>query len=225
MVVLQIAFVMVNLAVPYWLWSKKSPTVLPAVEREAVGRAIFRVIAASGGFPPCDTDDLVEDIQELCDQSRLKYSDKTTIAFERAGTNVVFSCEVRKNEVKVKWTPENVGQPDMDCHANSDEQIDYAPSFSFNLKGKIRTIGYSTPAGKRATTEVKSCRRKLASAKAMGDRIPASEDEFLSQLVHLPNDPPDVLTKNKVCFLFDPAEDWDPFRDKYDDENMEASAD
>ena len=162
MIVLEIAFVVVNLAVPYWLWTKKTTTTLPTVEREAMGRAMYRVINASGGFG-CDTEDLVEKMQDLCDQSRLKYSEKSTTAFEQAGVDVVFSCEVRKDEVKFKWSPEQSGDHDLNCQSNTDEQIDYAPSFTFNLKGQLRTISYSTPSGTRAAIHVQSCRRKLAS--------------------------------------------------------------
>jgi len=217
MLVLEIAFVLVNLAVPYWLWSKKTPHTLPVVEREAIGQAVFRVIEASGGFPPCDTQTVVDAVQDLCDQSRIKYTEKTTMAFERAGVDVVFSCEVRKNEIRFKWTPENSqGQSDLDCESNRDEQIDYAPQFTFNLKGQLRTLSYTAPDGKRAVTHLQGCRRKLASAKALQDKMPPSERDFLAALTRLPNDPADVMTKNRICLIYDPAMDWEPFRKAYE---------
>lgn len=216
MLVLEIAFVLVNLAVPYWLWSKKTPHTLPVVEREAIGQAMFRVIEASGGFPPCDTQAVVDATLDLCDQSRSKYTQKSTMAFERAGVDVVFSCEVRKDEVRFKWLPERDGQPDLDCQSNRDEQIAYIPSFTFNLKGQLRTISYTAPNGKRAATHLQGCRRKLASAKSMQDHIPPSEQEFLAALTRLPNDPADVMTKNRICLIYDPAMEWEPFRKAYD---------
>lgn len=215
MIVLEIAFVLVNLAVPYWLWSKKSATTLPAIEREALGRNIFRVVDASGGFPPCSTLEVTETIQELCDESRRRWTEKETVAFERAGVDVVFSCEVHKDEVKVKWTPEQGGEHDLKCQSATDDQIDLAPAFSFNLKGQLRTISYSTPAQQRAVTQLTRCRKKLASTRTIAS-VPESEEEFLRSLVHLKGDPQDYITANRACLMFDPAPDWEPFRKKYD---------
>jgi hypothetical protein len=215
MVVLEIAFVLVNLAVPYWLWSKKATDNGPKVEREAVRKAVFRVIEASGGFPPCNPGDMADNIMDLCEKSSRKYTDKETTAFERAGVDVVFSCEVRKDEIKVRWVPEQSAEHDLDCGSDRDEQIAYAPVFTFNLKGQLRTIAYNTPGGSRGVTPVANCRRKLASAKAMNP-LPDSQGEFLHALGRMPNDPSDYITKNNVCLIYDPAEAWEPYRKKFD---------
>lgn len=198
MLVLEIGFVLVNLAVPYWLWTSKSTTKLPAVEREAMSRAVFRVVAAAGSFPPCGTQDVTNHIVDLCDQSRSKWTEQQTTRFERAGADVIFSCEVLKNEVRVRWSQEQTeAGHDLECGSRTDTQIAFAPTFAFNLKGQLRTITYARRDHTTGTVALTACRRKLAAAKS--GRLPAS-----------------LTPEDTVCLLFDPAEGWDPWRQKYD---------
>lgn len=198
MLVLEIAFVLVNLAVPYWLWTSKSETKLPAVERDAMNRAVFRVVAASGGFPPCDAQEVTNRIVDLCDQSRSKWTEKQTTRFERAGADVVFSCEVLKNEVRVRWAHDATSDGhDLECGSRTDAQVGFAPMFAFNLKGQLRTITYARDGQSDATVALTACRRKLAVMK--NGRLPAS-----------------FTKEDTVCLLFDPAEGWNPLRQKYD---------
>jgi hypothetical protein len=215
MIILEVAFVLVNLAVPYWIWTSKSTNNLPTVEREAFRKRLFEISEASGGFAPCKTIEVVETIDELCQKSRAKFTDKESMAFERAGADVVFSCEVRKDSLKVQWFPERDSEPDLNCEADRDEMMAYAPTFIFNLKGQIRQIEYSTPAGGRQTAPMQNCRRKLKTVKAMGGGPPTTRAEFIRRLGHLVNDPPDWQTENLMCLGYDPHPDWEPWRRRY----------
>jgi hypothetical protein len=214
MIILEVAFVLVNLAVPYWIWTSKSVNNLPTVERDAFRKHLFEISEASGGFAPCGTDDVVETISELCDKSRRKYTEKESTAFDRAAVDVVFSCEVQKDAVKVQWLPERSADHDMNCEADRDELMAYAPTFVFNLKGQIRQIEYSTPDGGRQTAPMKNCRLKLKALKAMNG-TPTSREEFVRRLGHLGGDPPDWRTENLMCLEYDPHPGWEPWRKRY----------
>lgn len=206
---------LVNLAVPYWLWTKKSTTDAPLWSRTTVGRAFSRVLEASGGFPPCPSGELAEILLDLCNESHKKLTPSESTSFERAGSDVVFSCEVTKTEIRLHWKPETGSEKDLDCGPDREEQVAYAPAFAFNYRGQLRTISYNTPDGVRAVAPVVGCRRKLASARKISP-VPAGEAEFLNALLKLPDDPKDVLTKNRICLMFDPAEGWNPYREKFD---------
>lgn len=196
MIVFEIAFVLVNLAVPYWLWTSKTPTQLPAMEREATNRAIFRVVSAAGGFPSCGVQSVTERILDLCEDSRAKWTEHETTAFERAGADVIFRCEVRRQEIRVQWRRSTREEPhDLECGSRDDAQLDFAPEFSFNNKGQLRAIAYAGGGGKTLRVALTTCRRKLAAAKS--GRLPASPSG-----------------DDEVCRLFDPAEAWEPFRSR-----------
>lgn len=214
MIVFEVAFLLVNLAVPYWIWTSKSTSTLPKVAHESIKKTVHELSEAAGGFAPCDSTDVADLIDDLCEKSREKWTEKESVAFERAAANVVFSCEVKKGEVNVQWLPNSDGDHDLNCIADREQLMAYGPTFVLNLKGQMRRIEYSTPEGGRAATPMLNCRQKLKRARGF-TRIPASTDAFLDALGNIPNDPPDYLTGNLICLGFDPHPGWDPWRRKF----------
>jgi hypothetical protein len=214
MIVLEVAFVLINLAVPYWIWTSKSADNLPKVEHEVLRKRLLEIVGAGGGFTPCRADEVVATIDDLCEKSRLKFSEKEPHAFERAGSDVIFSCEVGRDSLKVQWFPEHTPDHDLDCKAVRDEMLAYAPTFVLNLRGQMRRIEYSTPAGDLQAAPLVNCRLKLKALKRM-TAIPRTRTAFVRQVGHMNGDPTDWETENLICLSYDPHRDWTPWRKRY----------
>lgn len=232
MVVLEIAFVLVNLAVPYWLWTNKSTAKVPEYDRVALQRGIFRVVSASGVFEACSTQDLSREVLDLCDLSREQFVEAAPVPVGVVGNDVAFACQVHATGVNVRWAPNlalNQRVPAqaseasvtpspatvparVDCGPSRDEQVALAPSFQFNFKGQLRTITYAEENGARGKLPLQSCRQKLAAAKRINP-VPDEERLFFAR-IGTPNGSSEARA-NHVCLLFDPAEDWEPFRQRY----------
>lgn len=214
MIVLEVAFVLVNLAVPYWIWTSKSHNNVPAVEREAFRKNLFEITEVLGGFPPCDSSDVVETIDDLCNKSRAKLNDNQSVAFERAAAEVVFRCLVKKDSVLVQWAPQPQSDHDMNCGTDHGDVISLTPSFVFNMKGQIRRLEYSTPGGQRQAAPMINCRNKLKGLQAL-KYPPDRFQDLIQKIGQLPNDASDWQLENRMCMTLDPNRGWDPWRKRY----------
>jgi hypothetical protein len=214
MIVFEVAFLLLNLAVPYWVWTSKSASHQPAVEQSALRKTLWDLSNSQNGFAPCSNDDVAYAIADLCEKSRHAWTEKQSTAFGREGQDVLFACEVRKDEIRVQWSPNNRGKGDLDCVSRDPEIIAYAPLFVMNLKGQLRRIEYSTADGGHDSAPMRNCRAKLRKARTL-TRMPASDNEFFEALGRLPKDPEDYITENMICLELDPHSSWNKFRDKY----------
>jgi hypothetical protein len=223
MIIFQVAFVLVNLTVPYLLWSRKTESTLPQVEPRTIEKTVFNLVESAGGFPPCSSQDVVDYITDLCEQSRREYSEKNTVTFERASDEVVFACEVQKSRVQISWRPEASEKNDLACKINIEQHVDYAPKFSINLLGKLQAIEFNTSEGQRQRTPVLNCRLKLKSL-LQAHKTPPTEDDFLLELGRTANDPSDHVTANRVCLIYDVAPAWTAWRKRYYEDPEEGES-
>lgn len=214
MIILEVAFLLVNLAVPYWIWTSRSASPQPQIEQEAFKKNLYRLSQTAGGFGPCDDTQMTEILDDLCEKSRLKWTAKQSVVFERAGNGIVFSCLVEKDEVKVRWFGEISKTEDLKCQPSRTEVLKFSPSFAFNLKGQLRSIEFTAHNQARQVAPMTNCRLKVSHAQnvPIGKR---NKEEFLTDLGELPGDAKDWPTENAVCLRFDPHPGWDALRQHF----------
>ncbi|NJL25541.1 MAG: hypothetical protein HC902_10460 [Calothrix sp. SM1_5_4] len=213
----QIAFFLINLAIPYWFWVRSPSKTLPKVEWELFDKNVARLIDNAGTFAPCATRDLAAYLHKICEDSRRQWSEDSSTRVEKTADSLLFSCEVRAKEVILQWRPESTSpEPDMNCEAPHPDRIALAPSFHFDRKGRLQKIEYSGRDGARQTSLIRNCRRKLSAVKAL-TTPPRSKAEFLGALGQLPGDPADYISANMICLLYDVPPQWAAWRRKYGD--------
>lgn len=215
MAVFGIVFVLINLAVPYWVWNRKSND---SIDRSKIESTVMSIVDATGGFPPCDRRDVASVVSDLCEKSMRKLSGEESTILERAAVGVVFACEARKDELRITFTPEQSPNHDLTCSSARADLLALGPSYHANLKGQLRRIEFSNSQGQRDQVDFTECRRKLKVAMQLAPP-PASESEFLMDLEshnNLPtNKAGELITRNRVCMNLDPSPLWAPFRKRY----------
>ena len=109
----QIIFVAINLALPYWLWTRSTST-SPPVKWEAFEGQLGRVLDASGGFE-CETGEIVALIKDLCERSGKRLGESESVAFELPAANILYSCEMTQRSVSVTLLPYFPGDAESPC--------------------------------------------------------------------------------------------------------------
>ena len=154
--VFQIGFLLLNLTVPYFIWSNSTKKV-PSTNSAVWEKSMARIVASDGGFPDCSVLQLVDIFRDLCDNSRAKFSENTTVVMERASKEVVFACEAGKDFIRASWRLEDSERADLKCRDPSGDIIPHAPAFLFDLDGRLRAIEFSATSGKRESIRMRSC--------------------------------------------------------------------
>lgn len=214
MLIFEIAFVLVNLAVPYWIWTRKSLTTLPPIQSEPFNVTVFKMVLGAGGFDGCDAQSVVETIDDLCDRSRDKYNDQQSTRIEQAGIGVVFSCEYRKTEILVQFSPENTSS-DLKCRPIFPARVARAPTFRIKPDGELTAIDYWNDMGVRRVLPIRACDKKLRLAEHLS-HPPRSLDGFLTKLGVPRQDPHDGLTFNRMCYYYGLSDGWADWRKRYE---------
>jgi hypothetical protein len=161
MIVFEIAFVLINLAVPYWIWISSADVHRPKLDHARLRPAIERMIDTVGGFTGCETGDLVEAVDDLCEKSRLQWSaDKGSVAIERAAARLGFACEVRERDVRLLLLPEENDEPDLGCVAVRPDMIRAQPEFRLDADGRLTAVEYFNAQGARRFIDARLCGRR-----------------------------------------------------------------
>lgn len=213
----QIAFILINLAVPTWLWMRKGTDKIPPTEVhwEVFANNLERVVANGGGFAPCEDRKAMLYFKQMCEASKDKLEGGDSWIIERVGPDTVFSCEVSAKYLRMTWVLDSGEDHDLSCgNQNRTQLTQLAPTFEFTFKGLLRRIEFNSANGSRESVMIKSCRQKLKAAQMM-KALPSNDEEFVRALGQSSGDPSDVLRANRLCFTYDIAAGWKPFREKY----------
>lgn len=212
MIVLQIAFVAVNILVPYFIWRGSKPGADTAqIEWTNTEVSMKRSLNANGGFS-CPTGDILKDLVALCQKSQDKLEDGATEVFEQVIGETVISCEVRPDGTVVTLRRESQSEADLSCAANDSAQtLQLAPTFLYDPSGALNSISFTTGDALH-TVPIQNCRNKLKRAKTLSSN---SLDELASVLGQDAGDPSDLIMANKMCVIYDPAQGWRVWRKKF----------
>ena len=213
--VFQIVFLALNLAVPYWLWTRtSSETAGGGVDWTMLEKNLARLIESDEGFPNCSTLEVVDVIHKLCERSHKNFHDGNPSSIERASKQVVFSCYVTKGSIKIGWHLEDNPDSELECREPGGDVIPLGPEFTFNEKGRMRSIEFSTALKTRQTVPYRNCRAKATKVQTL-DSAPADIWAFLREIGRTPGDPEDFISANLICLTFDSSPLWKPWREKY----------
>lgn len=233
-----IIFILLNMAVPYWIWTSNSEIV--QIDWKNFDKNLARIIDAKKGFENCATSLVVTVIHELCVQSASQLKEHS-VAAEKAALDLKVICEVGENvtivtfqalspapsaeplteEKPVELTDEAGQEPPsvlnseggLTCKSRSG--VKDSPSFLFNTSGWLTHIDFNTASGRRQRVPVQNCRVKLKRADKIKP-VPATREEFLMKLPRLHGDPEDVYGANQACLDYDVAIRWKNWRAKFD---------
>jgi len=209
--VLHIAFVAINLVVPYWIWTKVSSGPPVKVEWPAAEKTMARLLEASGGLN-CPTQEVVKHWRALCDKSLQEYSEKDTVIYRQQLGNQMYSCEVRKDSLQIKIVPEEPASENEPCLAyDSRQTLNLSPAFVLTLAGSVNSMSFVGLDGERHSFSVRNCRRKLKRAPAS-----VSSHEMLEDLLGQDaKDPAEFRIVNRLCWVYDAAPGWNRFRQQF----------
>lgn len=121
-----IGFIVINLAVPYYIWGIKADK--NQMNWSALNKNIERIIQAQGGFNNCPTKELSPILVDLCKESAIK-KQKETVPVERAGNDVLFACEVGENSAVLNFQPLR--------KAKSNVENEFKPKFQLEPSGEL----------------------------------------------------------------------------------------
>ena len=212
MIVLQIAFVAINILVPYFIWQghERSANV-DQIEWTNTEVSMRRSLDANGGFS-CPTGDVLKDLIALCQKSEEKREKSATEVFEQVFGETVISCEVRMDGTLITLKREAQGAGDLSCAANDPaETLQWAPTFLYEPSGALYSLSF-TSTETLHTIPIQNCRRKLKRAKALSAN---SLEELATLLGQDQGDPSDLILANKMCVIYDPAQGWRSWRKKF----------
>jgi hypothetical protein len=213
----QIAFVAINLMLPAWLYFRSDSM---GVKWDAFDKTMARLIDASGGAN-CDTDDIVDKVNEICLKSGRKSTKNDTVVLERDIGAMTYSCEWRRESIAVKLTHAVEADRKPECVLKDPFSVyNSQPGFVFTPKGFVNSISFDSSSGERQVIPVSNCRRKL---KALKGNYPTMES-LEAAMPDAPNDPPDRKTANRMCWVFDAAPGWAAFRRRYLGKSESGSA-
>lgn len=210
---LQIAFIVINIVVPYWIWSDNRTDAGkgPKIDWQSWTQNMKRLVEASGKNS-CRSVEMVDKIRGLCHQSEARFSEHESVVFEQVVGNTLFACTVKKDYLLVKFYPYKDADADAGCQIeDKHRRIQVEPEFLFTYAGFVNTISFSTPNGTRESVPVRNCRNKLKFTKSA---MPTSIKDAEERLGHLAGDPADFHTGNRLCLSYDAAAAWRPWRDK-----------
>lgn len=212
MIVLQIAFVAINILVPYYIWrSHERGGDVNQIEWNNTEVSMRRSLDANGGFS-CPTSEILKDLISLCQKSEDKREDNATEVFEQVLGETVISCEVRTDGTLITLKRETQANEDLSCAANDPAQtLQWAPTFLYDPSGSLYSISF-TSAETMHTIPIQNCRRKLKRAKALSA---SSLEDLASLLGQDPGDPSELILANKMCVIYDPAQGWRAWRKKF----------
>lgn len=212
MIALQIAFVAINILVPYFIWRGSKPGADTAqIEWTNTEVSMRRSLDANGGFS-CPTGDILKDVVALCQKSEDESEDGATAVFEQVFGETVISCEVRPDGTLVTLRRESQAEADLSCAANDPAQtLQLAPTFLYDPAGALHSISFTTGETLH-TVPIQNCRRKLKRAKTLDAN---SLDALASVLGQDAGDPSDLIMANKMCVIYDPAQGWRVWRKKF----------
>jgi hypothetical protein len=89
-----IIFILLNMAVPYWIWTSNSENV--QIDWKNFDKNLARIIDAKKGFENCPTPAVVTVIHELCVQSASQLKEHS-VAAEKSAQDLKVICEVGEN--------------------------------------------------------------------------------------------------------------------------------
>ncbi len=208
----QIIFILINLAVPYWIWSGDDTDKSgPSIEWQAWTKNMKRLVESTGKNT-CRSSEMVDKIRGLCHQSEARLTPDETVVFERVIGNTLFSCTVHNDYLLVRFYPyDDSGTEDHEACTilDSHKRVQLEPEFLFTHKGFVNSISFNGGDGQRQSVPIKNCRMKLKKAKALK---PKSLADFEKSLGQMQGDPADYLTANRFCLSYDLAADWQPLQ-------------
>jgi hypothetical protein len=210
--VFQVLFLLINVSLPVYFITRTSDTA-PQTNWGAWEKSMARLIDSDGGFPGCSTLSLVNTLEDMCEESRRQMTEKKTIVVEQAGDGVVFRCEYTSTSIRVGWRLKESKDTDVKCRSPGGSIAPLSPGFTFAHDGRMRSLEFNGPNGKRQIMPMRNCRIKIVRAKKLTP--PPTRAEFLVRLGQAPRDPPDHLNANFMCFVFDLSPRWLEWRDRY----------
>jgi len=208
---IQVVFILLNLTIPYWLWTSRSSADLPEVQWEVLGRNFTRLADAGGGFAPCNPQDLKDEMERLCRNSQQNFTKEKSSVQQISAKAFTMTCEVKKDHLAMNWRPDQVEDPDLECQPQKPYLSRYAPTFFFNLKGVMVAIEYNNPLGVRERVKIKNCRQKLADLTAQSP-APNSISTYVKNLKRQADDPKSNGVAARVCLAYDIAPKWNSWR-------------
>ncbi len=205
-----IVFIVLNLAVPSWLYFRTSNE-NPKLNWSKFEDNMERIVASTGDFGTCNKEQIVDLFVDLCERSMDEWTSEDSVIMERAAANIVFTCEVRNDASFVQWRLEPSEQYDLNCHpARKLASESASPAFVFDKQGELTAIEFFARNGDRQSINTKNCRRKLELALKKPAHTGGSN--IADSLPRLKSDPRDHVTANRMCFEYDVAEDWSKLR-------------
>ena len=127
--VFQIAFLLINLAVPYWIWTSSSLVTTDPIKWKALELTIHRLLDAAGGLT-CPNTSITRELLAVCDRSQEGLKQRTSTIFEQVIGNVIYSCDVRMDSVIVKMALFEDAEKDSGCRARDTHgTLKIAPAF------------------------------------------------------------------------------------------------
>jgi hypothetical protein len=210
--IFQILFVVINLALPAYFLTRTSQKA-PSAAWGLWEKSMSRLIDSDGGFPGCSTLDLVSTLEDLCETSHLQLTPRESVSVERTSAQLTFYCEYTKQSIRVGWRLQDNKDATLKCRDPGGAMAPHAPGFTFALNGRMRSMEFNAEDGSRQSLPAINCRRKVAAIK---DMTPPHElDQLFQVMGHSNSDPPDYLTGNFMCFVFDLSPLWSPWRDRF----------
>jgi hypothetical protein len=204
----QIAFIAMNLILPAWLYFSSDSL---GVKWDAWEQNMARLIDLSGGAN-CPTESIVEKIRDLCKKSGRKASKKETVIMEQDIGRNTYSCEWRRETMVVKISHAAEENVSSECVlTDTRSALASQPAFVFTAKGFVNSMTFDGNNGERQAISIRNCRRKLKLLKSNA----SSSEELEAEMPAAPNDPPDVKTANRLCWVFDAAAGWNAIRQRY----------
>lgn len=212
--IIPIAFILINLAVPGWLYfrtGEKTESTDPQMNWSHFQDNMEKIVGAAGDFGPCDKKQIVRVFRDLCERSMDAWTEKDSVIIERAARDIVFTCEVRNDVSFVQWRYEASDQYDLNCEpARKIASDTAAPAFVFNHKGDLSAIEFFARSGERQSVNVANCRRKLKLA--LSRPASGSGMTIVDRMPRLKSDPRDFVMANRVCYEYDISKDWSKIR-------------
>lgn len=212
--VFQILFLVLTIALPGYFFTRSTSAPGPRAEWGVWERAMARLIDSDGGFPECSTLELVTQLEDLCEASRIKDAPGNSVTFERSSPEITFGCEVHGGNIRVGWRLNAAKDGELKCKDPGGAIVPKAPGFNFTMTGLMRSMEFLAEDGSRQILPARNCRLKVAAAKKI-TQPPHELDQFFVQLGRSAGDPADYINGNFMCFVFDLSPLWTPWRERY----------
>jgi len=208
-----IIFILVNMAIPSWVYMRSADTKdTPRLKWDPWEENMERIVDVSGGFEDCSNADVVRYLRELCEKSMERWTEQDSVILERASSTVLFSCEVRSDATFVQWRLEETEDFDIKCQPGRNRaSVGAAPAFVFDQKGALSAIEFSARNGERQSVNAANCRRKLQLT--LDRKVRTDTQAVVDKMPRLKSDPIDWVMANRMCFEYDVTSEWEPLRE------------